>query len=494
MTTKTAPALTLSKVVNRLHQKLLEVQTDPALYVFTLIFIMLVVKYLLLTRLTSNTAEFLSSYKFAFSDSYDWIANGVGLFNNDSITFRNPGLVLIIKFLYVFNALFLLPLLNNMVFFLLILFVYKLSFLVASKNIALIVAIFLALNFTINLNVNYIMADIYCLIFIAASLYYLLKRKYSYSFLLLGGSILFQNIGYLLLPVWLSIYAVSEFTKIRDHFVKKDVSFFTKKIATLCLLLSPLIIWNIYKFLRFGNPLYSRIDYFTYTTPHLDSIDFYALKSLSIYGLIIIPLAVYILLKLKNFVRNKNLLVMFICLVFNFLFWVVVYDWEDPRFLLYFIPFIYPLIAYFLSKLLIRNNIVFIVALFLLYQTTLPLDRSSDYNLPLIHNVYTKIDDGTQPRQKVVSIERNNEIDNLLMNLNPTIYHAIKNHKKFVSINNTWYSYYSQYIEKSYNRPRGYICINGVPRIRNYLLNSMLIINERVNVDSLEKRDCGVNK
>src|SRR5690554_1341226 len=74
----------------------------------------LLVKFVLITTFTVSVDEFLSTYPYYNSDSFDWVANGMRLFENSSISFRNPGLVLAIKALVAVSALYLLPLLNQL--------------------------------------------------------------------------------------------------------------------------------------------------------------------------------------------------------------------------------------------------------------------------------------------------------------------------------------------------------------------------------------------
>lgn len=152
---------------------------------------LLVLKFFLTTNLGGNL-EFLRTYKFVTSDSYDWIANGVGLFESEDITFRNPGLVLIIKALFSLRVLYLLPLLNQLIFFGILVFIYKIAAkLTENKFVPYIAVVFMFLNYSILSFSDYLLADYYAIFFITVSVYYFLRHKYQWSLFFLGFSIFF---------------------------------------------------------------------------------------------------------------------------------------------------------------------------------------------------------------------------------------------------------------------------------------------------------------
>lgn len=450
------------------------------------ILLFLVIKAVLVTPFTTNTTEFLNTYQYTFADSYDWIANGLRLFENDAISFRNPGYVLLIKLLNSINLLFLLPLIGNLAFFGLIVFVYKTAKKLSSEKIGLVVALVLSLNYSLNLASNSLLADVYAVAFIAGSLYYIFEKRYMTSLVLLSASILFQNIGYLLLAGWLIHYVIRCKKTLLRYVAKRDYSSLAKLVGWAILALSPVLAWNLYKFIKFGDPLYSKVSQVELLNPNFDSIDFYGINILTMFGYALIPAFIYFAFNHKNVMRSKALRWSLYGLLFNFLFWIVSYDWDDRRFLVYFIPFLFPFLASYLHKLLRTSKAQFLVVLLLFYPSILPIRGYLVTNqAPLYHNVYAIVKtDGSTDTVELKALEREG-YDNPFMNLSPSLYSVIHEYDENHEPLSTTYSFYSRYIENNFNLETSDICIDKSEGIRAYLVRSTLMINYNIDLADL---------
>ncbi len=453
--------------------------------VFAAILALLIVKALLITPFTGSTSEFLSTYQFVFSDSYDWVANGVRIFENDAISFRNPGLVLLIKVLHNLNALFLLPLLGSLAFFALIVYIYKLCRLVSSELLSIIIAVLVALNFSFNLSAQSLLADIYAVAFIAMSFYYLVTKRYLWAFGILGISILFQNLGYFMLFIWGIHYVACNFVTLKKKLLKKDYSYFIEGLSLVTLVLLPALAWNIYKFIKFGDPLYSKVAHLELLHPNFDSVDFYFLNAVTMFGFIIIPLLVFVLFYLRKILKSNFLAWCFVGLAFNFLQWVIAYDWDDRRFLIYFIPFLFPVIAYFLQEVRKLGLTKLAVILLLFYPSILPIRSFLTSNeMPLVHNTYLQVDGG-KGSQIIITAKARPGYENILMNLNPIFYSALTEYEKNHTSGSTPYSNYSNYIHNNYSRTDNSMCFDEKLGLRKYLLRTTLMLNENIDLDTV---------
>ncbi len=469
-------------MLNTIKNKIFSKQDRTVKIFFAFLALLLIIKYFLIT----NTGDFLNTYKFMSSDSYDWIANGLQLFLNNSITFRNPGLPLIIKLLNGLNLLFLLPLINQFIFFLILLFIYKICRLFSTRFISLLLVALLFFNYGFNLGANDILADYYAIGFITISLYYLLVKKYKLAFLWLGVSVLFQNFAYFLLPIWLVAYLYKNREYLRSFRTIKN------KINTVILLFVPLIIfflavlpWHLYKFLVTGNFLYSKVEQFGLLVPNLDSIFFYGLVAVSLFSFLILVLIVYIIWNLKKVFQNKLLLFFIAGLTVNFIFWVIFYNWNDRRFMLYFIPWIIPIFAWFFNEIKVHLNYKLIFILIAFYPTFLPLSNSLvKRELPVVHNYYLEIDYFSQENKIETYIKSRPEFVNLIMDINPIFYNYFKNSEEF-KYDTSRYTYYAEYVDLNYSKENNSICIDKNKDLYMYVIRSIVLIKNNVDIDKL---------
>lgn len=461
--------------------------SKPEIIVLSTIALFLLAKTLLITPFTTDTATFLETYKFTFADSYDWVANGLRLFENDAISFRNPGYVLLIKLLHSVNAIFLLPFFGNLAFFVLLVYVYKICKLVSTNIVALIIISILSLNYTLNLGSNAILADIYAVAFISGAFYYLLTKKYYVSLIFLSASMLFQNIGYVLLLGWIVAFIYHNKKHIIKNYKKRDYSYFIKQTALVTLILSPVLLWSLYKLVKFGDPLYSKVTQIGLINPNFDSVDFYVLNALSLFGLILIPTFFYIIINAKKIIKNDVLIWSLLGLSFMFVFWVISYDWDDRRFLVYFIPFLFPLIAYYLQSVYKNRKIVFCALLLLFYPSILPIRGYlvSD-ELPLYHNTYLIIDRKSVSDGVIIRKVERADFNTPIMNLNPTLYNLVNNYDKFHEENSSTYAHYSGYLSANYDQDTNILCFDKEQGLRVYILRTVLQIDYNTNLSTID--------
>jgi hypothetical protein len=453
------------------------------------IFLYFILKYLLTTNF--GDADFLATYKFMTPDSYDWIANGIGYFVSKDISFRQPGLPMIIKGLHSVNLLFLLPLLNQMVLFTMLLLMYKVTrVLGAKKYIAYLVVLAIFFNYTYQSFANYILADFYAIMFILASFYCLITKRFKSSFFLLGISWMFQNFAPILLPFWY-LYTFFSVKHPEDLSIRKLPKTFLsylrdnyKIIAlTFVLFLNFNVIFLLYKYLNFGSPLFTNVEQFTLIHPNLISLLYYTVNAYTVFGVFFFVVVSKILkLRIQFARRNLELYLLIISLVWTLIFWTVNYEWNDRRFLLYTIPFVYPLLAIFLSLSWPHPSPKKIGIFFaLIYSTTVsighPLNGST---VPLSNWEKIEISQNTLSGIGMVPIEvtilRDNNVS-LYSVMNPSLYELYRNRITNRTDQNTLYSSYSEFISTNLQKHSDRICLT--PDISYYEFRAVLYIKEK---------------
>lgn len=344
--------------------------------------VLLLLKFLLATKLTDNI-EFLRTYKFVNPDSYDWIANGMRLFESNEITFRNPGLVFIIKILSSLNLLCLLPFINEVVWGGILYIVFKITRnLVKNSIFPYVIVLIMFLNYSLQGFSHYILADYYAIFFVAISAFHFLKGNSAMAFLFLGFSCLFQNFGYFLLPVWFiftyccdeNILKLRNLSKVRQFtkYLKKNIF---RLMYYLVLFLNLNLLWFAYKFIIFGNPLHTKILQFELLTLNFNSTLFYSVNFYTVFGIPFFIFLWFVIFKFRDYKRNLKVIFVLASYMVTFVFWCLVYEWNDRRFLLYLIPFFYPVFGLILDKYFIQLPIKYFTMFLLLavYSTTISL-------------------------------------------------------------------------------------------------------------------------
>ena len=330
------------------------------------IFLVLVFKFVVAVP---GEVSFIGSYKYIVSDGYDWYANGELFLQSTETSIRNPGLPLLIKLFTLVGLPSLIILFNQLVLFAIFLLIYALTFSLTKRKLlsyALVLAAFV--NYDIQIFSMYILADYYAIMFILLAFFLLFKKRKELSLVSLGVSVLFQNFAFFLFPLFILYLNLESIKGILANFkVKSLYSLAAKNMVYLLLFLHLNILWFIYKSIVFGDPLYTGVTQFGLITLNFDSLYFYAVNSVILYGLLpalLIGLIIVGVAKGK-ILKDKNLILLLAGALITFLFWILAYDWNDKRFLLYFLPFIYPLAGAIFVKSFQVKQIYFILVLFL---------------------------------------------------------------------------------------------------------------------------------
>lgn len=479
--------------------KKLPIEVTAAQIFWAVLACLLLLKFILITNFGDK--DFLATYKFMAPDSYDWLANGIRLFENDLISFRSLGLPLLIKGLSIVHGLFLLPLINQIVFFFLMRYVCKITSLVTKKQfIPYLVVIFLFLNYSFQNFANYILSDYYAILFITASLYYLFTSHCKASFVLLGISFLFQNFVLLLFPLWLGFTLYELY--IPDYRAGKGVKILFRRESILkgirrillrtVLFFNISLIWFLYKYLKFGNPLYSQIDQFSYLSIHINSLFFYLINSYTLLGIGFFVVCGFVFWK-KQMVASAKLFFLCMNISITVIFWIILYDWNDRRFLLYLIPFIYPIFGYVLGKLILTMQLKHLILLFIFaYPTTLSIDDFFNfYTLPITTDNRLIFSVGTDDRGRgdigfPATIQRG---PISYKDIVPIFGELIKRSGYLRNDENTRYSKYIVLIKENYLEKEKTICIDPA-EYSLYELNAVMLMEKNSSIWGLTIAPC----
>lgn len=446
-----------------------------------------------------NHSQFLTTYKYFTPDSYDWIVNALYYFKDDQISLRNPGLPLLISLLWSLNVFWLLPYLNSIAYLLLALFINKTVYSqIKDKLLSFFIFIAVVLNFDLYDFSKYILADIYAVLFLAVSLYFVLKKDLKLGFLFLGVSSLFQNFSYFILFIWL---LVSFLEALKGDIGKvKEIRFLKETIISHFKLLIYFIIPNLpiylFKVVKFNNPLHTNLGQTKLIDFNFDSILYYLVSSIDIFTIPILFMVgvavVYYLAGKKIYEKRYLISALFVTLVF----WVLIYDWNDKRFMLYVIPFIYVIAADGLSYLKgrlsshkdLRGALFFLIFAVTIIHGTTP---STGFFVPneivvvpdlklLIQSGYNDTE-GTFLRPEL-SIQQVPYID--LYGRIPFIYE--KRNTDILRGSGNFYLFYKEFIDYRVDKDLMEICIKNDEQVDFYSLRSILKIEEDLRLEDLE--------
>ncbi len=455
--------------------------------------VLLVIKYLNITKLGGNMMQFLTTYKFVLTDSFDWLATGVTLFHNESITMRNPGLPLVVKFLNHFGAIYLLPLLNQLVFLGLVVAVYyTVKHLTKNAKYAGLFAILVFTNYAFNLVTNYILADMYATTAIAVALYLLLTKRYAWSFVALGVSMLFQNFAYFLYIMWCAYYIVEHWTAIKALLKRKGAVQLQKLRVLIPLLIPGLMVlpWHLYKLVTFGNPFYTKVDQLAVVDPTLSNLSFYGYHALIMWGpllLITIFATVVTLIKQRSFFANKTMMFLLSGFVFSFVFWGVFYDWPDRRFLLYITPWFYALSGVIVYRFVPKTSrlVKYTLAFVAIYVATLPVVFVEDQKtFPLIDDTVLTVD--LQAQSERIRVGNTKGFDSPLMNVSPTLYDSFDRAVYYRQEESGKYVTAERMVKRSFDGQK--VCVERDASVKPYVTSSVtLILHPDVNLDQLKQ-------
>ncbi|MBD3300224.1 MAG: hypothetical protein GF347_02635 [Candidatus Moranbacteria bacterium] len=369
--------------------------SKPEFIFFTILFAFIFIRGLFLIYSDLNLL-----YPFATNDAFDWIANGLYYSGYDvNFSFRQPGLPIIIMLLEKNNLLNILPLINQLFFFFLILFSYKILRLHFSQKISLLTVLILTVNFFLNNLSFYILADLHTTLFLIIGLYYYLRAEKNKKFYLHCSiswtlSLFFQYAFIAVLPAIVAHFLI---------YRKKD---FQNKnfIISAIIPFVAFVPYLIYKKIKFGEFFYSTVQHTELLKFHLDGIFFYLVNIISVLSIpvfVLITIGLFYLIKFKLFKQGSiekklnNLLVLSTLLFIPwFVFWVLLYDWPDKRFIVYLFPALIGFLGFSLN-LLFKNfkeksNIlklaIVCIYLILLFGSNLHYESFSTRNLIKLTN------------------------------------------------------------------------------------------------------------
>ncbi|MCA9380886.1 hypothetical protein KC678_01335, partial [Candidatus Dojkabacteria bacterium] len=458
----------------KMIKNLKKILNDNKLF-FLVLFILLLIKYLLITRL--DNSHFINSYNFFTDDGYDWIATGIRL-GSENITYRNPGLPAIIWLLSKLNLLFLIPLINQIAFLVLLFFLYKsIKYLTKNNNLAKLIILFIFFNSFIQLFANYVLADIYAIAAITAALYFILKDKLYFAAFALGVSMLFQNFGYFLFIAFGIYVLFNEFNSVEykklsiNKIIHKLV--IPIKIGMIGLFLP--MLWHLFKLIKFGDPLYTKIIQFQLVQPHLDSLWFYSVGSLSVFGLCFF-FGLFAIILLKKRVDLHKFGFILSSIFITIVFWIILYNWNDRRFLLYLFPYVFIGLAFILNK--IKKEIL-IIPILLLSIYPAYFATSSQFDLPLNHKHSIIFDYEVDQQSQAIKLDTDFKVSSsdssLVTTILPSALFFIKDMASYQEINNYTAIEYTK-IAESYNIDSNSFCFTEGREYSPYLLNSFLLI------------------
>lgn len=443
---------------------------------FLIILIVYIYKFYLVVPNNISNDAFLNSYKYIYSDSYDWLGNGIR-FLHEGTSFRNPGLPIVIKILYSFNVLFLLPLVNGLALWFLQFFVYKITHLLTkNKWISLLPVLFLFFNYGLQLFVNIIMADIYAAMFIAGALYFALIKDHYKALVMLMFSMLFQNVAYFVLPIFGILYLYDK------DLLTKETKVWRKKLPIelpkLIAIFSPIIIWHLYKFIKFGNPLHSEINQFSLLKFDTQMLFSYTINSILVFGFLIFFILLYFFFR-PNIIKEKSVALLSTVGLIIGVFWVFMYDWNDKRFLYYLIGMVYPLAFYFVSKFQKEDIYKLVVILAIGFIPSFGYLKNAVTNniIPIALGYELEFESFAHKSGKIESkfpvVLNRNKFNNLGLYLFPWFFNLERQNEDLKTGDNT-FGRYSEYIELNFNEDSGVICIDET--IRRYWFNPIMLI------------------
>lgn len=287
------------------------------------------------------------TYPFLGYDSYQWITEGLAMAGHDvERVYRNPGLPLVIGLLHSLKLLDYLPVLTSGL--LLVFFAYLCLFLRRhfSAGVVALTVLFFFLNYCVQAFFEHVYSDQWAATFQLIALYHLHRARERSRDLLLFAfwtavSLLFQFAAAFLVPAALLYLATDVWPR------RKSTRVFLVQLAACAGIGAALLLPNmVYLWVKFGNPLYSRVIHFPLVSFHFYGGFYYFINFFSFLGL---PAGLLTTYGMARSLRDKGISrLFFFATASYFAFWVLLYIWHDPRFLLYSVPFF----AFFFARAL----------------------------------------------------------------------------------------------------------------------------------------------
>ena len=436
--------------------------------IFTLFWILLTIisfskLYFILPNDLSNES-FLTLYKFFTPDSFDWIINAKYFDQLDTTSIRQPGFTLITKLLLETNTLWLMPVINQFIFLGILFATYQIILSIVNndlknKYLSLLLIFLLFENTYLQLFSNLFLSDFYAIFFYAFSIVLLFKNKLKLSAFTLGISWLFQNFVPITIPFFLLYIFLNQ--KINWRLNREFLLTLKQPATCLVLFLIPSLPWFIYKLFAFGSPFYTHLDQAGLVQPNGNSFLYYFINGTSLFGFFFIPIIIICLYKLgKENLKSKTTFLALL-LIISLLFWTVIYEWNDRRFLLYLIPVIIPLIyAFFVNLKLQSYSFALTIILLFINTTTYFNPARIDTSIPLTHwealNVdYSSLNASGENELKFSITRQSPPLKSLLF---PSLYNTYQQRNYYRNDSNSIFAQYQKYIEVNYHSEEQKLC------------------------------------
>ncbi len=465
---------TRSDIATSLNNKFRLFTFDSFKIIFWFVLItMALLKVYFITPNDISNDNFFFTYQFFTPDGYDWVVNAKYLFVSEDISYRQPGLVLIIKTLMFFNILGILPLINHIVLMVLLYCSFRLILVLnpgrKSEILGLVLVFLLYLNYYLQHFTNLVLADLYAVTLISLAFLALFKKKFSLGFLMLGISWTFQNFAPFILPAFILYPILSNDN--RSQFLQKLLRWIPKSLLYGVIFAAPNGLWLLHKYFTFGNPFYTRVGQFELLSPNFDSLFYYGFNSLALFGLVPLIVLFYLTINYKEVIKNKMLLVFVVSIAITFIFWIIFYDWDDRRFLLYFLPYYLPLINLILVSLNLRTIYLALIAVLLVFNTTVivPWDKFESL-IPIVPGIY--IERGQETNAMSIKYYRPRIRYVLPFNFLTEAYTNMTQYKEGYD---TLASYYRDIITRNYDVKSATLCFDHTKFLFDfYIFNNVL--------------------
>ncbi|MFI5118808.1 MAG: glycosyltransferase family 39 protein [Thermoanaerobaculia bacterium] len=277
-------------------------------------------------------------YPYVTSDSYDWVANGLSWAGeNVAASWRPPGLPLFIAALFKLGLLSWLPVANVLVLGLTTAALYLLLRERYGAWISACAAWFFFANDYVQDLAKYLLADIYCTLFIVLAALYFARaardpRHYRTSALLLGVGFLFHSATAVAGIGFAAAVLLTRRGDLRRREVWQGLggaAFFAGG-------------WTVARALHYhlhpGGPRHD-VEALLYFSA--ENLRFYAIAGPALLGLAILPLygAGFLRLAARDFPDRAWRAALTFPLAALAVFWLFFYNWADKRFLYYLFPF-----------------------------------------------------------------------------------------------------------------------------------------------------------
>lgn len=278
------------------------------------------------------------TYPFISYDGYQWILDGLHYRGEDVTTaWRNPALPLLMALLTTLHLDRFLPALQAALLGVLL---WQLGWLLRRTFSHAVVALTLLLLFfgySLQTFFDWVLADPWALTAQVIALRYLLEAREDSRALPKAAawaavSFLFQYaIGWLIpaFAVWWWVALRPAHAGDRERFLRHTGI----AVAIGLAIVAPIF---VYKLFHFHDPFYSAVTQFELLGLHFDGLPFYAVAFSIFFGWPVALLALHGFC--KGIDRGGDAPLLWLCLLCNAVFWVLLYRWLDPRFLLYFLP------------------------------------------------------------------------------------------------------------------------------------------------------------